>query len=82
MRKYLEYLPNAKTEFEALISATRSTLGEKYIYYFTPAKYNVLKQVVFIKNTDYELKDRKSIGLSMIKEGPNMFTLSVVTYYP
>jgi hypothetical protein len=82
MRKYLEYFPNAKTEFEALISATRSALGENYIYFFTPARDNILKQVVFVKNTDYELKDRRSIALQMIKEGPKAFTLSTVMYYP
>ena len=82
MDKYLQYLPNAKSEFESLVTATRAALGPGYIYNFPPAQSNVLKQAVFINKADYDVMERKSIGLYMTKTANNAYTVKMIMYYP
>jgi len=74
--------PEASVEFEATLANLKRAAGGNYLYYFAPVKTDEIKRVVFFKDSDLDIKERKSIILTLVKTPEKIYKVKLELYNP
>ncbi len=82
MQKWVQDFPDARVAFEALTTNLRAILGEKFVYYTPDCPNTQTRKVVFIKATDFDELDRKSISTFLESNNDGGYVVRVVMYHP